>query len=312
MAKFFLEAFMYKKMQGQPQKPVVEWRSYLRVTNVFGKTLARSLAEQRETISNILFHDSTIPVGREYIDEVYGTADQRTSFQQMVEDARSGLFSHLAIVSPDRFCRNPAEAIATLRVLRDSGIKVRTASSPNLDPETDDGFFMFFIQSGIVQQDVDVLRSRTVAGMHEKLLAGGWIFKAPDGYLNRECVVSRNKFERGIVSDPDRMLVIRTAWEFLLTEKFNLDEICLELTRLGYTRSSGQPWSWEDPQTGKTHSARTALHRIFQNPFYAGWVTSERFGIKRGQVRGTWEPVVTNGEFERGLKIISRQKSDKH
>ena len=45
---------------------------------------------------------------------------------------------------------------------------------PSLRPEDPDGFFMFLIQMGMAQREVDVLRQRTGDGMEAKLRAGGW------------------------------------------------------------------------------------------------------------------------------------------
>jgi hypothetical protein len=53
------------------------------------------------------------------------------------------------------------------------------------------------------------------------------------------------------------------------------------------------------------------LHKIFHNPFYAGWVTSERFGIKIGEVRGRWESVVSTDDFQKGLAILHKHDNQK-
>ena len=50
---------------------------------------------------------------------------------------------------------------------------------------------------------------------------------------------------------------------------------------------------------------------MFHNPFYAGWVTSERFGIKVGEVRGNWEPIVTTEQFHRGIHILHKHDNEK-
>ena len=57
---------------------------------------------------------------------------------------------------------------------------------PTLTPEEPDGFFMFLIQMGLAQREVDVLRQRTAHGMEAKMRAGGWPQRAPEGYINKE------------------------------------------------------------------------------------------------------------------------------
>jgi hypothetical protein len=118
-----------------------------------------------------------------------------------------------------------------------------------------------------------------------------------------------------LVQDPERVEVLRFAWDLLLTGDYTLKQICHELHKRGYTRRSGKPWVKVDPETGqKDHrSGESHLQRTFHMPFYAGWVVSERYGIKRGDIRGHWKPIVTDEEFDRGVEIIrSRNKNGTH
>jgi hypothetical protein len=111
--------------------------------------------------------------------------------------------------------------------------------------------------------------------------------------------------------DPSYQPVLKDAWELLLTGRYTLREICEELNTRGYTRVNGRPWAWNDPKTDKRKTAFTLLHKLFHNPFYAGWVTSERFGIKMGEVRGNWDPVVSTEKFHRGVQILHKHDSEK-
>jgi len=83
------------------------------------------------------------------------------------------------------------------------------------------------------------------------------------------------------------------------------------LAKEGFLRASGKPWVWDDLATGLRKCAENRLHEIFHNPFYAGWVVSERFGIGIGEITGKWEPIVTTEEFNRGLEILSEHDSEK-
>ena len=123
--------------------------------------------------------------------------------------------------------------------------------------------------------------------------------------------MSSNKYERWVEKDPETSRVIREAWDMLLTDNYTLDQICEALAEGGYTRSSGLPWAWNDPKTGFRRNARATLHKIFHNPFFAGWGVSKRFGIKMGEVRGQWKPTVTNAEFEKGIAILHKHDAYK-
>jgi hypothetical protein len=105
--------------------------------------------------------------------------------------------------------------------------------------------------------------------------------------------------------------MVREAFDLLLTDRYTMEGICEELAARGYTRSNGLPWVWKNPKTGIDMDARPRLFEIFHNPFYAGWAVSERFGIKMGEVKGQWEPLITQEEFLKGLEILKKHDQDK-
>ena len=111
--------------------------------------------------------------------------------------------------------------------------------------------------------------------------------------------------------DPERAAMWREAWDLLLTGDYKLKDICEELHKRGYTRKSGKPWVMVDQKSGRVSYATSHLSRSFHSSFYAGWVASEVYGIKRGEVRGNWEPLVTDEEFERGLAVLAEHDENK-
>ncbi len=287
------------------------WATYLRVSDEDKQTPERSFAMQRQRIQEQLLVSSDLPLKREYKDMLSGTTTNRADYQQMIADAEAGHFSQLGLYRADRFGRNTVEGLQAATRLMGLGIKIRVAHMPSLMPETPDGFFMFLIQMGMAQREVDVLRQRTADGMEAKLRAGGWAQKAPDGYVNKERLVSSNKYERWVEIDPEASAVLKYAWDLLLSGQYTLIQICEELVAKGYTRASGRPWAWNDPETGKRLYANNRLHRIFHNPFYAGWSVSDRFGIKMGEVQGQWEPIITIENYTKGLAILHQHDDNK-
>ncbi len=287
------------------------WTTYLRVSDEDKQTPERSFAMQRQRIQEQLLTPSNLAFKHEYQDMLTGTSPNRKDYQQMLGDAEAGRFSHLGLYRADRFGRNAVEGLQAATKLISLGIKIRVAHMPSLQPETPDGFFMFLLQMGLAQREVDVLRERTRDGMEAKMRAGGWPYKAPDGYVNKERQVKSNKYERWVELEPDFNPVIRTAWDLLLTGRYTLAQICEELAAQGYTRASGRPWAWQDPQTKRRMRASNRLHKIFHNPFYAGWVVSERFGIKLGAIKGQWEPTITTEEYEKGLQVLHQNDAEK-
>ena len=287
------------------------WATYLRVSGEDKQSPERSFAMQRQLIREQLLTPSSVPFTQEYRDMLTGTNTNRKDYQQMLSDAAAGKFSYLGLYRADRFGRNAAEGLEAATKLMSLGVKLRVVNMPSLTPETPDGYFMFIISMGLAQHEVDVLRQRTRDGMEQKLRAGGWPQRAPDGYINKERLISSNKYDRWVEIDQENAQVLREAWELLLTGRYTLIQICDELSRLGYTRQSGRAWAWNDSKNGKRKFATNRLHKIFHNPFYAGWVVSKRFNIKIGEVRGTWEPIVSTIEYERGKEILHKHDDQK-
>ncbi|MBC8503780.1 MAG: recombinase family protein [Anaerolineales bacterium] len=287
------------------------WATYLRVSDEDKQSPERSFSMQRRRIQDQLLTPSNMEVTREYCDMLTGTSSNRADYQKMLADAQVGKFSHLGLYRADRFGRDAAEGLQAATRLIGMGIKLRVANMPSLTPETPDGFFMFLIQMGLAQREVDVLKLRTADGMEAKLRAGGWAHKAPEGYLNKERQVSSNKYERWVEQDPEHIQMIRQAWDLLLTDRYTMAEICEELHARGFTRKGGRPWVWDDPKRNIRVRSKNRLHQIFHNPFYAGWVVSERFGIKINEIRGQWEAIISDEEFKRGKEILHMHDLEK-
>jgi len=287
------------------------WATYLRVSDEDKQSPERSFAMQRHRIQEQLLVPSQAPFKHEYRDKLTGANANRADYQQMQADAEAGRFSHLGMYRADRFGRNVVEGLQTANRLMGLGIKLRVANMPTLQPETPDGFLLFLIQMGLAQREVDVMRGRILDGMEAKLRAGGWTYKAPEGYINRERQIKSGKYERWVEPDPILSRGLREGWDLLLTGRNTLDQICDELTRRGYTRSCGQPWAWTSAKSSYRHRAKGRLHYVFHNPFYAGWVYSKRYGIAPGEIRGQWKPVVTPEEFNRGVEILRRRGLNK-
>jgi hypothetical protein len=130
--------------------------------------------------------------------------------------------------------------------------------------------------------------------MISKLLTGGWTWRAPDGYVNKEIRLNElgaeeqlkhAKYKRWVELDPEQGKVWRLAWDLLLTDRYSLEEICEKLDEQGYRLASGRPFvvikrSRRNPD-GIRIAYDQALSGAFHKWFYAGWVVvqNERTNI---------------------------------
>jgi hypothetical protein len=268
------------------------------------------MGAQLNSINDNVIPRLQLPIIGTYRDVLTGTNYERDDFQRMLADAQAGKFSHLVIYRVDRFGRDTAEGLQIASQLRNLGIQIVPATNPALDISTPDGWLVFTFLLGMGEHEVGVLRMRTEGGMKAKLLDGHSVSLAPDGYINRRRQISGDRYEKWVEIDPERAPILRLAWDLLLTGNYSLDQICEELDQRGYLRRCGKPWHRVDPQ-GRVSTAAAELSKTFRNPFYAGWIISERFGITRGQVHSQAGGLVTDEEFDLGVRILAQHNHRK-
>jgi len=243
-------------------------------------------------------------------------ANNRPGYQQMLEDARAGCFSHVAVENAERFGQNDTEALVAIDELHELGIAVRFADYPDLDPIHPDDRILVSLSFTLARRESIKLGQRVCGGLHSKLRTGGCVGLSPDGYVNREqkteTVVKTeyDRYTRCVEQDPERVVIWRLAWDLLLADRMTLDEICEELHRSGYHYRSGRAFV-EITANGKRSTNKSTLSNIFHNWFYAGWVVSQKAQILPKTVRGDWKPIVSTEEFEQGLEILARRSRHK-
>ena len=301
----------------QQRQLIQGWAVYLRTSTDESQAPERSQESQRRIINRVFLKDSDLPVIGEYRDTYTGRKTDRENYQRMLEDARQGKFSFVAVAMIDRFGRNNGEIGRAIDELIDLGIKIRLANFPDLDVTNAGGRLIVNLLAAVAHFESDNNGERTIEGMLTKILEGGWSFRAPDGYLNVEERVGNKdidngRYRRWVVQDPQQAKVWRLAWDLLLEDQLSLAKICEELHQRGYRRRSGasfvniDPTGYRDPNTG-------ALSSAFHNWFYAGWVVVDNrwATILPKNIKGRWEPIVTTEEFERGLAILDRRNRNR-
>jgi DNA invertase Pin-like site-specific DNA recombinase len=279
--------------------PQLGWAIYLRTSDKEAQNPANSQDRQRNAIQRALLETSDLSVIGEYIDNQTGrTAEHRDGYQRLLQDARTGKFSHVAVENAERFGRNDAEALSAIDELHAFAVKVRFADYPDLDPIDPDDRIMVSLSFTLARRESMKTAQRTRGGMFTKLQRGGYVARAPDGYINLERrtptseKLDYGRYDRWIELDPERAMIWRFAWDLLLTNRYTLEEICEELHARGYRLRSGRPFVQIDEHGKRTH-ARNTLSRIFHNWTYAGWVVSDEANILPKTIRGVWEPLLS-------------------
>ena len=296
--------------------------TYLRTSDEDAQAPERSQDAQRRDIKSRLLNTYKLPDLGEYIDNFTGTTADRKHYQRMLTDARLGKFSHVFAAVPDRFGRDDVEALRAIDEMTKMGIVVRFGSHPDLDPADADDRLYLNILFGMARRESAVTGRRTVGGMLSKANRGGWPYRAPDGYLNKEIRLTElgaeeqlkhARYKRWVELDPEQGKVWRFAWDLLLTDRYSLEDICEKLHEQGYHRASGAPFVTITCTKRHPDGVREAhiqvLSRAFHNWFYAGWLSidNEVMHIPPKTIRGEWEPIISTEEFERGLAILAQR-----
>ena len=292
--------------------PTPGWAVYLRTSSDENQKPELSRARQRYAIENNVLNHSDMPVYAEYIDVLTGSTPHRKAYQQLLDDARTGEFSHVIVERADRFGRNDTEALRAIDELHDFGVAVRFANQPDLDPMDPDDRVLVALTFTLARRESALLGLRVRGGVKAKRESGGFHGRAPDGYLNKNGLTSGEAKKRDgrvrhwIELDPDRAPIWRYAWDLLLEGNNTLENICEALHTRGYRYKSGRPFITIKPNGKRVINANT-LSSIFHNWTYAGWVTSKRNNVLPKTIRGDWEPLVTTEELEAGIKILEKR-----
>jgi DNA invertase Pin-like site-specific DNA recombinase len=175
---------MSQKKRKSTSSPSAGWAVYLRTSSDENQKPEFSRARQRYIIEKNVLERSDIPVYKEYIDVLTGSTPDRAAYQQLLEDARSGAFSHVIVERADRFGRNDTEALRAIDELYEFGVAMRFANQPDLDPMDPDDRVLVTLTFTLARRESALLGLRVRGGVKAKMDSGGYHGKAPDGYVN--------------------------------------------------------------------------------------------------------------------------------
>jgi len=230
-----------------------------------------------------------------YADIASGKSDKRPNFQRLLADARAKKFDQIIVYKYSRFGRNDAQTGMHEATLLKHGVVLRSATEP-FDPDTSAGW----LGKRMVQifaefenkQKAELVRS----GMRQRALEGGWSWKAPWGYCNRQEQLDGRNVRRWIEPDPAIAPLVVQAFELFASGDYNLRSLAEEMTRRGMRASQG----------GRLREQR--LQSALKNPFYHGVVCSPSFDVR---VTGKHEPLISKELFDRAQAMLATRGRQK-
>lgn len=212
--------------------------------------------------------------------------NNRPVFDSMMARLENGEASGILCWQINRLSRNPIDS-GKIQWWLQSGI-IKSIQTIDRDYRPEDNVLLFSVESGMANQYVLDLSKNVKRGQQTKLTTGWFPEVAPIGYLND--VVNHT-----IINDPDRFVLIRKAWDLMLTGNYTVPQIWEKLTEWGLTtvkkkRRGGEP------------VRLNGLYKIFNNIFYTGL-----FKIKGQTYNGKHEKMITLDEYDHVQVLLGRK-----
>lgn len=169
---------------------------YVRVSTQEQATQGFSLNAQQEALENYA-KALGYEIHKIYRDEGKSAKDMnRPEMNKMLKDAESGKFSAIFIYKLDRFSRSIKDLILTIDKLKEWGIDF-VSLQDRIETTSASGKLMFHIIGAFAEFERNIIGDRTKFGMQRKAKEGGFITKAPKGYIlvNKELKVNPEQSE---------------------------------------------------------------------------------------------------------------------
>jgi site-specific DNA recombinase len=187
-----------------------------------------------------------------YTDEARSAlTDNRPQFQQMVQDARDGLFDVLIVHKLDRFARNRYDSAFYKRELRRAGVKLESVLE-HLD-DSPESILLESLLEGLAEYYSKNLGREAMKGMKETALqakhCGGIPPLGLDVGPDRSYMINEHEAK-----------AVRLIFE-MYDQGFGYDRIIDELNSFGYRTKRGGPFG------------KNSLHEILKNEKYIGVYT---------------------------------------
>lgn len=216
-------------------------------------------------------------------------AKKRPYYQQMLLDARAGMFTHIVSYSNSRLTRRVNEFEALVDLHDDFGINFLTVDTgKKLDLSTPQGLFIARMLANVAS-----LESAQISQRQKDAFA----FNAAAGKPKRQRQRAFGWKKDGITQKPEEVVLIREGIGRILNGEA-LSTIGADWTRRGILTASGRT-EWEHGTLKRVLTGwRTAgVRTVNREPLY-----------KDGElVMGTWEPIISFTERDAALAMLAKR-----
>lgn len=213
--------------------------------------------------------------------------NNRPIFDEMMDRIKKGDADGLLCWQINRLSRNPIDSGTISWYLQNSILK----SIQTIDKEylPDDNVLLLSVESSSANQFILDLSKNVKRGIQSKLEKGWKPGLAPTGYLN-------DLNTHTITKDSVRFLLIRKAWDYMLTGNYTVPQILEKLNNeWGFL-------SLKKKRSGNKPLAMSGLYGIFTNLFYTGIIVHKNI-----QYPGKHEAMISMEEYDKVQIILGRK-----
>jgi len=243
-----------------------------------------SLQEQKAAIERFAGRNR-LTIERWFEERETAARRGRRQWTEMLKLLQRGKAQGVLIHKIDRSARNLRDW-ADLGELIDRGIAVHFVNE-GLDLQSRGGRLSADIQAVVAADYIRNLREEALKGINGRLKQGILPLPAPVGYL--DCGAGKPK-----AIDPVRGPLVRRAFEFYATGKYNLHDLQEEMKK-----------AWLRNRRGGVVSIN-GLSTMLRNPFYVGLIRMKR---RKEVYEGAHAPLIHKSLFDRVQRVLDGKLS---
>lgn len=282
----------------------IRYGAYLRRSDETGEKQMLSLPAQLDAVRRD-FPDLNIV---EIIEESRSAfkPDNRPKFKRMLEQIEKGKIDGIVAWHPNRLSRNEIDAAAIIHMTRKGVIKDLKFCTYRFE-NTPEGIMMLQIIMSQSQYESAKQAREVRRGMNKKAAGGEKPGQVPLGYkkvpvLDKDGEPIRHPKESKFITrtdkDPERYDLVKKMWDMLLSGAYTVGQI---------RQIANDEWGFRTLPIKKKGAKRigsrplgtSQMYRIFNNPFYAGYIKHE------GELsKGNHPAMVTLEQFDYVQKLL--------
>ena len=144
-----------------------------------------------------------------YQDETSGKDIKgRIKFQEMIIDAKNGLFNGICMLDNDRFSRSTKDVLNVMDDLLSYGVKLHIYNLRHIDIYSDQGRFILTNFAAFSEFFRGQLASKIRVGVKQKM-KNEWFGQAPYGYSILSDIVGNRKKNTRLIENPEEQEVLK-------------------------------------------------------------------------------------------------------